>query len=95
MKYIITENQRDKLYILRRINDIDEVIKSSFALIWRIFKCSNTFEQFFYTLYLDVLDQYDFGDDEKNEELKNIVKEYLGSKREEIEKEYNLKCKQK
>jgi len=95
MKYIITENQKDRLFVLRRINAIDEIIDNSFNQIWKIFKCSHPFEQFFYMVNLDTVDQLEFeiGDLEKTQEVKNFVNEYLETKREEIRNKYNSKCK--
>ena len=95
MKYIITENQKDRLFVLRRINAIDEIIDSSFNQIWKIFKCSHPFEQFFYMVNLDTVDQLEFeiGDSEKTQEVKNFVNEYLETKREEIRDKYHSKCK--
>jgi len=95
MKIIITQEQRDRLFVLRRINAIDEIIESSFNQIWKIFKCSHPFEQFFHMVNLDTVDQVEFeiNDFEKTQKVKNFVSKYLEPKKEEIRDKYHFKCK--
>ena len=94
MKYIITEEQNRRLFIKRRINIVNEIIESSFNQIWRIFKCTYPFEQFFHVLGLDAAEQLEFEikDSKEKEEILEHLTTYLRLKKEEIRDKYKSIC---
>ena len=94
MKYIITEEQNHRLFIKRRINIVNEIIDDSFRQIWRAYKCSLTFEQFFHLLSSDAAEQLDFEIKypEDKEGIDDYLKTYLGLKKDEIRDRYKSIC---